>query len=152
MPARSVGRRREVVAVDAGGAVRVDVGGAVGGVGAGGAVRVVGGVGARELLCRVAGREVWVVGGAGLVVALVSAYEGWWRDAVSVRGGVDARLVALLAAGLTDKVIARELGVGLRTVQRRVGDLLARNGCRTRFQAGMLLSKVDDERARGNAG
>ena len=43
----------------------------------------------------------------------------------------------LLAAGLTDDAMARHLGVSVRTVQRRVREICARLGARTRFQAGL---------------
>jgi len=46
-------------------------------------------------------------------------------------------LLALLAAGLTDEAIARSLGISLRTVQRRIHDLMETLGATTRFQAGM---------------
>lgn len=45
-------------------------------------------------------------------------------------------LVRLLAAGLGDKVIARELGVSVRTLERRIADLMAGLDARTRFQLG----------------
>lgn len=46
----------------------------------------------------------------------------------------DKRLVALLAAGLKDLTIGRELGVGPRTVERRLQRIMAYLGTRTRFQ------------------
>ncbi len=45
-------------------------------------------------------------------------------------------LVRLLAAGLGDKVVARELGVSVRTLERRIADLMAGLDARTRFQLG----------------
>lgn len=49
----------------------------------------------------------------------------------------DYEIASLLASGLPDKVIARQLGVSLRTVARRVGGLMDRLGAQTRFQAGV---------------
>jgi DNA-binding CsgD family transcriptional regulator len=46
------------------------------------------------------------------------------------------RLITLLLSGLTDEAIARQLGVGYRTVQRRVADLMDSLGAHSRFQAG----------------
>jgi len=46
----------------------------------------------------------------------------------------DLRLLSLLVAGLTDQAIAGRLGVGVRTVQRRVRDLSDLVGARTRLQ------------------
>lgn len=95
--------------------------------------------------------EMLLVCGSSLLTTLVAAYETWWREATplaevvedSVRAPVDPRLVTLLSAGLTDKSIARELGIGLRTVERQVSALLCRLGARTRFQAGLRLGRPD---------
>jgi len=48
----------------------------------------------------------------------------------------DARVLTLLLAGLTDHAIGSQLGVSLRTVQRRVHRLMERTGATTRFQLG----------------
>ncbi|HEX5861291.1 MAG TPA: helix-turn-helix domain-containing protein, partial [Nocardioides sp.] len=45
-------------------------------------------------------------------------------------------LLQQLAAGAKDEQIARVLGISLRTVRRRVADLLSELGVDTRFQAG----------------
>ena len=45
-------------------------------------------------------------------------------------------LLQQLAAGAKDEQIARTLGISLRTVRRRVADLLIDLGVDTRFQAG----------------
>jgi DNA-binding NarL/FixJ family response regulator len=51
--------------------------------------------------------------------------------------GTDERtLLALLMAGLKDDVIARQLGVDVRTVRRRISKLLSDVDAQTRFQAG----------------
>ncbi len=87
-----------------------------------------------------------VVCSSTLLVALVHLFELLWQRSVpvsrrngewSVEGGLDERLLGLLAAGLKDEAIARQLGVSLRTVHRRTSELLDRLGARTRFQAGM---------------
>jgi len=54
---------------------------------------------------------------------------------------INERLLLLLAAGLKDEAIARQLGVSLRTVHRRTSDLLDHLGVRTRFQAGMRAAQ-----------
>jgi len=46
-------------------------------------------------------------------------------------------LLQELAAGARDEQIARSLGLSLRTVRRRVADLLIERGVDTRFQAGV---------------
>ncbi|MFG2881749.1 hypothetical protein ACGFYV_05395 [Streptomyces sp. NPDC048297] len=49
---------------------------------------------------------------------------------------VDRQIVAFLHVGLTDAAIARQLGMGHRTVQRRLQALMTRVGAATRFQLG----------------
>lgn len=53
----------------------------------------------------------------------------------------DRLLLSLLLAGLTDQAIAVRLGVGLRTVQRRVRDLMDAAGVDTRIQLGWQASR-----------
>lgn len=49
---------------------------------------------------------------------------------------VDRHVLALLLHGLTDQAIGGQLGMSLRTVQRRVHQLMERAGVATRFQLG----------------
>lgn len=62
---------------------------------------------------------------------------GWRR---SPRGGradaADLEILSLLPAGLTDASVAKQLDVGLRTVQRRVRRLMEPAGVTTRLQLG----------------
>lgn len=51
----------------------------------------------------------------------------------------DARLLELLALGLKDEGIARLLGLGLRTVRRRIAALMAVHGVATRYQLGLAI-------------
>lgn len=55
---------------------------------------------------------------------------------------LDYEIASLLASGLPDKVIARQLGVSLRTVARRVGALMDQLGAQTRFQAGVRAASL----------
>jgi sugar-specific transcriptional regulator TrmB len=50
------------------------------------------------------------------------------------------RLLTMLAAGLNDKTIAHDLGISIRTLDRRVVELLKGLDARTRFQAGWLAA------------
>jgi sugar-specific transcriptional regulator TrmB/DNA-binding CsgD family transcriptional regulator len=97
--------------------------------------------------------SVLVVHPSALLEALDALFETLWRTALPLPpvGGrgteedhglpqEDARLVALLTAGLPDRIIARQLGLSYRTFQRRIGGLLERLGVRTRFQAGLQAS------------
>ncbi len=60
------------------------------------------------------------------------------------------QLVSLLASGLNDKVIASQLEISSRTLDRRVKALMEGLGTRTRFQtgwrAGYVAAKSDMER------
>jgi sugar-specific transcriptional regulator TrmB/DNA-binding CsgD family transcriptional regulator len=97
--------------------------------------------------------SVVVVHPSAMLEALDALFETLWRTALPLPpvGGKaaegaqslpqeDARLVALLTAGLPDRIIARQLGLSYRTFQRRIGGLLERLGVRTRFQAGLQAS------------
>lgn len=86
---------------------------------------------------------------SSLLGALASVFETLWRLAVpaSTSGpGLqlddrDRRILVLMASGATDDAIARRLGLGRRTVVRRVSVLLARLGATTRFQAGVQAAR-----------
>lgn len=79
-----------------------------------------------------------------LLDAVIALFESEWRRATPVReaapdghGSPDSALLGLLAAGLTDESIARALEVGLRTVQRRISELMRELNVVTRFQLGL---------------
>ncbi|HKA69621.1 MAG TPA: hypothetical protein VKG85_10940 [Actinomycetes bacterium] len=79
-----------------------------------------------------------------LVAALRELFERVWTHAVAIshadvdEGSDDRKkLIELLSFGQKDEYVARHLGVSLRTVRRRVADLLAELGAASRFQAGM---------------
>jgi DNA-binding NarL/FixJ family response regulator len=55
----------------------------------------------------------------------------------------DVRLVRLLGLGLKDESIARHLGCSLRTVRRRVAQLMDGYGVQTRFQLGVAAAQDD---------
>jgi DNA-binding CsgD family transcriptional regulator len=91
---------------------------------------------------------------SSLLDALSVLFETLWQQAqpfVPGRPGQDGpddflseeerRIVSLLGLGLPDEAIARHLGIGHRTVQRRVQALLVRLGAASRFQAGVLAAR-----------
>ncbi|KAA1418624.1 LuxR family transcriptional regulator [Nocardioides humilatus] len=96
-------------------------------------------------------RDVIVVRPSGLLDVLVSIFESHWRigtplrtDPGSLAGEPDEGwrdLLSLLAAGLTDDAIARELGVSERTVGRRVARLEEILGAASRFQLGLQAAR-----------
>lgn len=74
-----------------------------------------------------------------------------WRDALPIRLGArgdvceeaapapdatDLEILSLLLAGMTDASAAKQLDLGLRTVQRRVKGLMDLTGVTTRLQLG----------------
>ncbi|MEU6720167.1 LuxR C-terminal-related transcriptional regulator [Nonomuraea sp. NPDC046802] len=89
-----------------------------------------------------------LVHGSSLLEALIALFEGQWERATpigSLEGGqvtehacpLDADelyLLSLLVAGVPDKSIASQLGLSLRTVQRRVYHLMELAGAQTRMQ------------------
>lgn len=77
-----------------------------------------------------------------LVAALALLFELYWEKAVPVSELSDplaverAFLLRQLQAGAQDEQIARTMGVSLRTVRRRISQLMIELGADTRFQAG----------------
>jgi DNA-binding CsgD family transcriptional regulator/sugar-specific transcriptional regulator TrmB len=88
---------------------------------------------------------------SSLLDALVGLFELYWTRAMRLPAPDSAdlpqerhrQLLGLLAAGLTDESIARQMGVSTRTVQRWVRELMDRFGARTRFQAGIQAARAD---------
>lgn len=80
---------------------------------------------------------------SGLLEALHHLFQGLWHRALPVTSAAppvepeQQRLIALLLSGLTDRAIARQLGIGYRTAQRRIAALMHGLGATTRFQAGV---------------
>ncbi|MGS2620058.1 helix-turn-helix domain-containing protein [Micromonospora sp. LZ34] len=81
-----------------------------------------------------------------LLDGLIELFELIWSRALPIDasgvphaeaprlGEADRQLLTLLLSGLTDAVIARQLGIGQRTVLRRVRNLMDRAGAVTRMQ------------------
>ncbi|WP_327352498.1 helix-turn-helix domain-containing protein [Streptomyces sp. NBC_01304] len=104
------------------------------------------------LTSRMAEPAALVVHASGLLESLTGLFEAVWRDALPLRlgeGGVgveevassgpdgtDLEILSLLLAGLTDASVAKQLDLGLRTVQRRVKRLMELTGVTTRLQLG----------------
>ena len=91
--------------------------------------------------------DMLVVRNPSILAALTTMFELFWERATPMGrlgGGLaapDQRLLRLLAAGLQDEAVADELGVSVRTVRRRVADLMEDLGARTRFQAGTQAAR-----------
>lgn len=97
------------------------------------------------------GRPKAIVTGNRSIVELAGAlFEQLWAAGVPATSGIadgaridedDAVLLGLLIAGLTDQSIASKLGIGLRTVQRRVRELMDLADVDTRIQLGWHAAK-----------
>jgi DNA-binding CsgD family transcriptional regulator len=88
---------------------------------------------------------------SALLDGISSLFEMLWRYAVPLQSDPaqepwpdpdgpspeEAKLLRLIAAGMTDEAAARHLGLSLRTVQRQVRAMMNRLGAETRFQAGL---------------
>ena len=80
-----------------------------------------------------------------IVAALTLWFEALWANAAPVpaldtgeaRPDLRRFLLEQLVAGSQDEVIARKLGISLRTVRRRIAALMTELGVDTRFQAGV---------------
>jgi sugar-specific transcriptional regulator TrmB len=92
-----------------------------------------------------------IVHASGLLESLMGLFEAVWRQALPLRldarcvpeeegpdgpDGVDLQILSLLLAGLTDASVAKQLDLGLRTVQRRVKRLMEIAEVSTRLQLG----------------
>jgi DNA-binding CsgD family transcriptional regulator/sugar-specific transcriptional regulator TrmB len=96
---------------------------------------------------------------SGLLAALSALFESVWRQAypltlgslgavVSTEEGdneaptsLDRKILGLLLAGLTDQAVASQLGLSLRTVQRRLRHLQDVAGVTTRMQLGWYAAQ-----------
>lgn len=108
-------------------------------------------------------REAVVTESPSLVKALCDLFEFYWASAIPVPSdATDAPgssepgsrpsamraatreervLLTLIAAGLKDDVIARQLGMSSRTLRRRSQDLMTELGAANRFQAGVQAAR-----------
>lgn len=91
-----------------------------------------------------------VVQPCGLLSALIALFEQSWQQALPFHGGTarpgglppaDRCLLWLLAGGMSDDLIARELGISRRTLFRRLQVLMARLGAANRFQLALQAQR-----------
>ncbi|WP_243060068.1 hypothetical protein [Nocardioides sp. SR21] len=96
---------------------------------------------------------------SGLVAALESLFEAVWarsyplrlssldagtvttEDLDGVPTALDLKILSLLLAGLTDQAVASQLGLSLRTLQRRLRHLEDLAGVQSRMQLGWYASR-----------
>lgn len=102
------------------------------------------------------GKGALLLNGPGIVMALCELFEQYWAAAVPVDIGADRQdeelttqeraILQLLAQGCTDDVVARRLGVSVRTGRRITANVANKLKAKSRFQMGakaMLRGWVD---------
>ncbi len=97
------------------------------------------------------GHSALILRRCSLLSALIGLWEMCWRSAVplqvdattaeSALRPVEARLLRLLSAGVTDEQVAKVLGISRRTFFRYLEQLMARTGTVTRFQLAAYASR-----------
>ncbi|WP_236788915.1 LuxR C-terminal-related transcriptional regulator [Amycolatopsis sp. GM8] len=89
--------------------------------------------------------------GSSLLVALIALFDSYWERGAPVRidgttgvplSAEERQLLSLLVSGIGDKSIAKALQVSLRTVQRRVQEMMLRANARSRMQLAWQASKL----------
>ncbi|WP_267958680.1 helix-turn-helix transcriptional regulator [Streptomyces sp. ADI98-10] len=82
----------------------------------------------------------------------VGSRDLWWLNAASfplewsnqevadIADQLKQRMALLLSEGLTDRTIAKRMGMSVRTCRRHIAEIMERLGVKSRFQAGFLLS------------
>ncbi|MFT2015469.1 hypothetical protein ACMA1D_06400 [Streptomyces sp. 796.1] len=105
-----------------------------------------------------------VVRNAALARYLSTVFDIFWMTAEPFAGmhqgsrereisrGIDSAITRLLATGAKDEVIARRLGISLRTCRRRIAHLMDDFGADSRFQAGYLARQYEEEGGTAPAG
>jgi DNA-binding CsgD family transcriptional regulator len=101
--------------------------------------------------------EVLLVRTSALLDALYALFESLWERAVPMSIGCDMsappgtggrlpaesrEIVRLMAAGLNDKAIAHELALSMRTLNRRIAELMSQLNARSRFQIGWMAARL----------
>jgi sugar-specific transcriptional regulator TrmB/DNA-binding CsgD family transcriptional regulator len=88
----------------------------------------------------------------GMVQALCELFDRAWHEATPLEVTVtsdeatgltdfEVELLKFLSSGLTDEAAAKRLGVSVRTVKRRMEDLMHRLEAGSRFEAGLRAAK-----------
>ncbi|MEV7190043.1 helix-turn-helix transcriptional regulator [Kitasatospora sp. NPDC093102] len=98
-------------------------------------------------------KGAYIVNSPGIVASLCELFEQIWRSATPVASNDEDKnegenehslsaqelaILNLLAMGHTDEVVARKLGVSVRTGRRITASLAARLGAKSRFQVGVM--------------
>ena len=99
---------------------------------------------------------------SSLLTALLALFDSYWAAASPLRVSLDPgpseasidvvspadptsdeerELLSLLVAGVSDKAVASRLGVSIRTVQRRISELMTVTGAQTRMQLAWQVAR-----------
>lgn len=100
---------------------------------------------------RHAAESVGVISESGILAGMVALFEAYWQIAHPIGSaapepelaGEERMVLTWLTAGMKDDAIARELGVSVRTVRRRVNRILNVLQASSRFQAGIAAARRD---------
>ncbi|MEV4440244.1 LuxR C-terminal-related transcriptional regulator [Streptomyces sp. NPDC049577] len=100
-----------------------------------------------------AAKGVLILNGTGVVTALCTLFDQIWQRAEPLGTPAgrprpdgdrptsqEQAVLELLVAGYTDEVVARKLGISVRTGRRITAELMNRLQARSRFQAGALAT------------
>lgn len=74
-------------------------------------------------------------------IPLASSRQPESRDAARELPETERNLLKLLAVGMTDETVSRQLGISLRTTRRRIAALMNQLAASSRFQAGAEAAK-----------
>ncbi|SER49118.1 hypothetical protein [Lentzea albida] len=94
-----------------------------------------------------AGSGALVVHQPGIVSELVARFRQLWDGAqdfaepAGTPSDDDRSVLRMLASGLTDELVARQIGVSVRHLRRRIARLMDELGADSRFQAGMAAAR-----------
>ncbi|WP_165983842.1 LuxR family transcriptional regulator [Streptomyces sp. YIM 98790] len=69
--------------------------------------------------------------------SLATPYSPAWSESAA-REDVKSAIIRLLAQGMKDEVVARRLGMSLRTCRKHIAEIMEQLGAYSRFQAGYL--------------
>lgn len=105
---------------------------------------------------------IMVLRGTGVLAALCAFFDYAWAPATELGApsnrddegltAQDREVLRLLADGHTDAVVARKLGISVRTTRRMIAELAERLGARSRFQLGVRVGAVGWLRGGGRRG
>jgi DNA-binding CsgD family transcriptional regulator len=88
-----------------------------------------------------------VIRAPSVVQRLVAMFEAHWHEAQTLSGNRlmsdrQYEMIRMLASGMTDEAVARQLDISPRTVLRDVHQIMQQLGVRSRLELGARLAKL----------